>query len=519
MCEHCQQQTTQQAEEREPSREQQEERVDRHAAAHYANLRTIPGGNSLGAFLADSLDAHSDLRVQLGGLWWHTNVQRPAESLGGIDIERLWDAAFLRKDGTSVSLDAVRLTPNCVHRVWRSKMVTDDDAGEPYKWAEGAWTDVGRYPAPSLSLRAGQKLTRPLLAAVRSWQWTTAETVEVWERFAEKLGTAWGRDSETWGISVSCAPSAFLRLGHYGEYCSCYRAGGQYGQAPWALSMLPRSVVVLFYRGAYDTPAVGPRQAEPAGRAWGALSTQDHPGLCASNLYKLSWDTVRPMLRSVVADLFSLDRDTVESRECSSYQALAAGLDCDTIYFNGDGQTFAPDTTDAECELRRYFHHRAEEWAQVTERCPCCGGYVDEYDSVYCEDCGQQVCGECGWYDDVDGAYYCVDCRSPRSCSECGNTTSSDNLLECTSCGCDICADCVRYCSDCGDPICEGCTTECQECGDSLCESCALSCADCGNAVCSSCSEECEGCGERVCESCQDEHRESVCEQLSVEAM
>jgi hypothetical protein len=68
-------------------------------------------------------------------------------------------------------------------------------------------------------------------------------------------------------------------------------------------------------------------------------------------------------------------------------------------------------------------------------------------------------------------AYVDLDDWDGRSCSDCGQVTSGDDLYLCDHCEQDYCDNCIRICNRCGESICLDCS-ESGEDGSRLCPSC-----------------------------------------------
>ena len=525
MCTQCLDQIHTEPQSPEPTetRAQRENRIDLEKCRQWVRLRGVPRGESLGEYRADSLDTHESLRDFLGGMWRHFTVEREPR-IETQDIEKTWADSWLRKDGSRVPSPPVILRPMFSHPIWTQKhsqtsyeYPPNKDAFCGYPWT----TETREIPTPSLTVASGQKVFRPILKSLKRWEHCSPELLEVWERFSEKMGQLWGKDEEKWGVTVSCAPSSFLGLGHYGEFNSCFASGGQYAQAPWALGCLPRSVVILIYRGEYDTPECGPRETPPSGRLWGQWGTDGTPGVLGSNLYKLGWPTVSPLLVSTVSQFWGIPEGDIETRDPLYRSCVAPGLTEEQVYFNGDDQILSPDPRGFESYIETQTSLESEKWGESRiHRCAVCEAHYDpDYEGAFCDFCGRGVCTECGtWFEDIC-SFYCESCVTPAYCRQCDAIYPEEDTTQCAGCETTICEACSESCSECGDPLCESCSESCLECGDPLCEACSESCSECGDLYCERCLPECGGCGSHICPDCDSSHRETECEQISIQGV
>jgi len=514
MCTHCQttDHTVQAQPEPEPLSPAQLEAQEDAALCRSASwARSRPYVHSVGDWRADSIDAHSALRREWGGrMWVHFDTAR-ALSVSSVDVRTAWARAWERKEGARVPEPASYPVPDYGASLWTGRYWKGSD------WT-GSLVITGGEPGEALpyEVRDGQRVPRAVLGAVRRWakgRADCAQIVEVWERFFEGLGHVWGSPAERWGVSLSCAPASFLRLGHYNEGGSCFRSGGQFEHAPLALGVMPRAYVAVFYRGDFDTPAYGPRQAEPVGRCWGQWGNTEHPGALFSNVYGVPKGTLRPLLREVLGHMFGYAADDMDSAD--TYNE-ACGVSEEAVYLNGDAEAMGIDPRSLSRWAGSQSGHLWEAYSGQRASCTVCGHSFDpDYEGSCCEGCYEAVCDDCATYFDGEGTY-CSDCRTPAHCADCGNVFDADDASECAGCYDSLCPDCARSCGDCGDTLCEGCAEECSACGDTLCEGCGARCDDCAEHFCVSCAPHCEGCDATVCEDCADDHREG-CEQASLE--
>jgi hypothetical protein len=67
--------------------------------------------------------------------------------------------------------------------------------------------------------------------------------------------------------------------------------------------------------------------------------------------------------------------------------------------------------------------------------------------------------------------YVALEDWESRSCSDCGEQTSSDSLCHCQTCERDFCDSCMRTCHSCEQSVCFGCSDQ-NDNGDCLCSEC-----------------------------------------------
>lgn len=76
-------------------------------------------------------------------------------------------------------------------------------------------------------------------------------------------------------------------------------------------------------------------------------------------------------------------------------------------------------------------------------------------------------------------------------CGECGDTVGRDDCFYCTGCDADRCGDCIVYCTACDDPFCGNCVGSCTLCDSAICCDCTRTCPGCSDSVCAGCIESC----------------------------
>jgi hypothetical protein len=143
-------------------------------------------------------------------------------------------------------------------------------------------------------IRVGQRVSAAVMRALEEND-VQKPLIAAWDKLFQRLGeVAWTGQSVPIQVSLSCAPSSFLRLGQYGEN-SCYRHGGEGEYSKfWLAADCPDSFVALFHRlkdgPQKDTEAKDSVQV--AGRAWGIACIKR--GALLSNFYQLPREMVLP---------------------------------------------------------------------------------------------------------------------------------------------------------------------------------------------------------------------------------
>jgi hypothetical protein len=154
----------------------------------------------------------------------------------------------------------------------------------------------------TVKVRNGQILSRVILRDVVKRYGKDTPYSKAWEKFFERLGHAWAGDKAIpSAISLTCAPSSFLALGHVGEN-SCYANGGQFYLSKYNLPLMRNSIVGFVhtddeqrkkawtYQPGLSRVAYGDKTFthHTVGRFWGfALDT----GALITNRYRFEWNT------------------------------------------------------------------------------------------------------------------------------------------------------------------------------------------------------------------------------------
>jgi hypothetical protein len=90
--------------------------------------------------------------------------------------------------------------------------------------------------------------------------------------------------------------------------------------------------------------------------------------------------------------------------------------------------------------------------------------------------------------DNWDGVY----------CADCGGSTAEYEQYYCNRCDATLCGSCSCTCSGCDSTFCSGCLQQCPVCAESFCSSCLKTCKTCRRYVCNNCLTN------RLCEKCHE---------------
>ncbi len=199
----------------------------------------------------------------------------------------------------------------------------------------------------SVHVRNGQAIGRVVLSHIKTKFGDKPEYLRIWNRMFELLGHGW-RTAEPFAVTLSAAPSTFLRLGQMGEN-SCTRFGSDWAKGKKFQALLPNSVVAMIYRGndavEKETKHGRGRVGKPVYRGWGIVQ----PGEWAilSNHYLLPIATAAPMLAKVLVDAVGLPVEpgyTIAKKEFPGYKPLhtfSQGPGIPSLYYcNGDDTVF-----------------------------------------------------------------------------------------------------------------------------------------------------------------------------------
>ena len=85
--------------------------------------------------------------------------------------------------------------------------------------------------------------------------------------------------------------------------------------------------------------------------------------------------------------------------------------------------------------------------------------------------------------------------------------------VECRDCGDQVRSSTARSCDDCCGTVCEDCVSVCRDCGERFCADCSYRCADCDEETCSTCLGPCRGCGEKFCRRCLTDDNCFTCDE------
>ena len=321
-----------------------------------------------------------------------------------------------------------------------------------------------------IKIRKGQSIAKAVLSVAPS------DKKDSWRLLFALLGQYWAtqNDKQKWIVSISAAPSSFLRLGHYGEAGSCFKFGGEWQRAKAVLAQLPRQVVILFYKEPDDGYEIVPGQPiklAVAGRAWGALGNEDNPGILISNIYMIEKTLAYTLTAKIVRELFGVG-DVVEKIDDISTRAIC-GTNDDDVYCNNDECIYSTSAT--------FESYLAQENRRVdvsvhnnnSPSCSICNEQYDEDDGYYCESCNWSICTYCGFYDEAEARSRCRNCASRQSCAAC-NASGSSLSLRCLSDDDYVCesGDCSFLCYECNYEIANTQCNGCKHCEENICDDC-----------------------------------------------
>jgi hypothetical protein len=214
-------------------------------------------------------------------------------------------------------------------------------------------TDVEIMAGVTVRIRRGQRVAAAVLDGVRRLY---GETEPLYEQafgdLFEALGHRWSSGHPV-SVTISVAPSDFIRLGNLCEGQSCHgsQAGGQ-DTYKTRLSRYPRSVVYFFHNNLSDSVSgiERVRRSNIHGRAWGYLGTDSG---WASNIYALPWARVDYALCATIP--MALGMEGV----MDSYRPRALdGLLPSSIQCNGDVNLFTFGSTPQVREDARVHFQR-----------------------------------------------------------------------------------------------------------------------------------------------------------------
>ena len=158
--------------------------------------------------------------------------------------------------------------------------------------------------------------------------------------------------------------------------------------------------------------------------------------------------------------------------------------------------------------------------------CHICDEELDESNMFYCEDCGENMCGDHAYWIDNNNFYVCERCyeNDYNSCDNCDEKAHNNDMgwygndVYCENCYSEL----IETCYECGEECrkdemnftndewyCEDCYEElfvdCAECGDTVKKEDTFHCKECGYTYCIDCKEEEQP---QICEDCYEEELE-----------
>jgi hypothetical protein len=255
-------------------------------------------------------DAHKTLIERWGG--WRRTGEPPAEQplvvLTDEDLRNIlykvhdeFYAVFADRWSYSRSTKPSQIANNLT--LYRSKLF--DPQGEA--------RDMEYLQGKTCKIRKGQSVAKAVLRAVTVDYPDNPALHRAMARLFELLGQSWAGGTDTVTI-LTCAPSSFLKMGHYGcDGGSCFKTGGVSERTKVNTSLLSDSVVVLFYRGECTAPQTwADREVErgPYCRMYGVMAEK---GLMVSNIQGVcEWARMMRHLIPVVEQDLGLQGCTYE---------------------------------------------------------------------------------------------------------------------------------------------------------------------------------------------------------------
>jgi len=198
----------------------------------------------------------------------------------------------------------------------------------------------------SIPIRVGQRVAAVVLRAVR--ERVKAGKLSpvcfglvdsLFQRLGERV---WTHKKQSLAITLTCAPSAFLMLGHYGEKSCLQHGGGSAYSKYWLAADCPDSFVMLGYRvheGDLLTVSrrTGRRRGLPSARAWGIARLAD----CVyfSNFYLLEDHVVLPTMKLALPAAFGV-KGKAEGNNFQIDRISRVLVNGPCVYLNDDGPLF-----------------------------------------------------------------------------------------------------------------------------------------------------------------------------------
>lgn len=280
----------------------------------------------------------------------------------------------------------------------------------------------------TVSVRAGQSVARAVMAQVKKLWPEHKAYHEAWLHFFAELGQMWSTTKQS-AMTLSVAPSTFLKLGHYGE-SSCYRTGSDWENAKFNLANMEKSAVALFYRDGDLEPVDGVRKAKVMGRAWGMVHLEEKVA-AFDNWYLLPINALSKTMALSLPELVGGGPEWAMERSGDTFYMLS---DNGLVYINGAAIVFAEDKTRLE-KVKLVL----EGIQRKARRVPL----EESSGRGYCYDCDSSTT----WLCDGCDRYYCEECLAQCSCGAHMHCTE----YSCAECGDSLCPMCAgaKYCTDC----------------------------------------------------------------------
>jgi hypothetical protein len=350
--------------------------------------------------------------------------------------------------------------------------------------ADGKKEAVMEYAARrTVKVRTGQAPSRAVLAEVRKVFADYPLYVKFWETLCDKIGVAWA-SSKGIPITLSFAPTDFIRMGHMGEGGSCYQTGGGYEYSKLNLSLVTDSLVVMFYKD-FEPDDKKPNPSElrfekQTGRCWAILDVPNGGGVF-SNAYLQDFKQTSPSIVECLKQLFDWP-DVKAGQDANDALSPLSGH----AYVNGDRTLFlASINSDAKligkpktsAGVRTAVSSNIKEmvkrnWQHQSFPCRVCGQRYGGNDGFkQCVVCRNEVCYNCKMEKtDCCGQLCCAGCRTGKNAcygckkATCGRCPGFKYTL-CRETNHQYCAECVpKFLFPCLMPGCKTVTEKPMRC-------------------------------------------------------
>ncbi len=269
--------------------------VEKFYEAHPRALKTTL---SIPDYVAAVFDAHAPLIRRWGG--WRTEFSTagavPTLSLGeigqalnGLMTGEFYQYFYSQRYGDAAIFPKIPI----IELLYRTKIFNPSKTEKEREFEY--------MPGKMVKVRKGQAVAKAVLAQVKKDYKDEERMLRIFNRVFEQLGQTWSSVKGGNLVHVSCAPSAFLFMGHYvgADTASCFKTGGVSERTKTNLSLFPGSAVFLFYPDAL-TPDQTPEDRLPSKvscRMYGAVrDTYLMVSNIQSSNYQRSWAQYAPVL-------------------------------------------------------------------------------------------------------------------------------------------------------------------------------------------------------------------------------